>query len=89
MHTPYQLKELYVCEQIWPVGERAANERAVMNAMLVSQAIAGGEGGATEAFKVYDSISGVIDPEKLKVHKKTPEQEAMEVKFMLRHMAGG
>ena len=89
MHTPYQLKELYISEQIWPVGERGANERAVMTALLIANAIGGSEGAATEAFRVYDALTGVADPEDLKVHVMTEEQKADEVKFMLKAMANG
>jgi len=81
--------ELYICERIWPTGERAANERAVMNALLISNAIGGGEGASQEAFRVYDALTGAARPEDLKVHTLTEEQKAMEVKFMLRHMAHG
>ena len=60
-----------------------------MNALLIANAIGGDKAAATEAFRVYDSLSGLADPESLKVHIKTQEEIDDEMKFLLRSMAHG
>lgn len=63
-HTAYELREQYVIERYWPVGEAADNLRAVLIAKMVRSAMV--KEDAEEIEKIWRMLTGQYDPAKKK-----------------------